>query len=100
LIAVSYPNIAARRKATLSQPTSKDCPLTSREKDVLKLIADGYTSEGAAKILHISRKTLEAHRNRIMLKLGIHHLAGLVRYAISIGLTTAEANPELDQIRH
>jgi DNA-binding NarL/FixJ family response regulator len=67
---------------------------------VLKLLADGYTNEGAAQALNLSRKTIEAHRNRIMLKLNIHNLAGLVMYAIQIGLTTAEEDPELDQIRH
>ncbi len=84
----------------MPQSPDKKSPLTAREREVLKLLADGYTNEGAAQALNLSRKTIEAHRNRIMLKLNIHNLAGLVMYAIQIGLTTAEEDPELDQIRH
>jgi DNA-binding NarL/FixJ family response regulator len=84
----------------LSQEQDKKNLLTAREKEVLKLIADGYTNEGAAKKLQISRKTIEYHRRNICEKTGIESLAGLVKYAILMGLTTVEANPELEQIRH
>jgi DNA-binding NarL/FixJ family response regulator len=60
--------------------------LTRREREVLQHIANGYTSPQIAQILYISRKTVENHRQNIMKKLNIHDTAGLVRYAIKIGL--------------
>ena len=60
--------------------------LTRREREVLQHIANGYTSPQIAQILFISKKTVENHRQNIMKKLGIHDTAGLVRYAIKIGL--------------
>jgi DNA-binding NarL/FixJ family response regulator len=62
-------------------------PLTSREKQVLQLIAEGQSTKEAAANLGISAKTAESHRTRIMRKLDIHEVAGLVRYAIRSGLT-------------
>ena len=63
-------------------------PLTDRENEVLKYLVDGYSNEEAAEFLKLSRRTVEAHRARIMLKLQIHDLAGLVKHAIRSGLTT------------
>jgi two-component system response regulator NreC len=62
-------------------------PLTSREKQVLQLIAEGKTTKETAADLGISVKTAESHRTRIMQKLDIHETAGLVRYALRLGLT-------------
>ncbi len=62
-------------------------PLTARERQVLQLIAEGKTTKEAAVVLDISVKTAESHRTRIMHKLNIHETAGLVRYAIRLGLT-------------
>lgn len=61
-------------------------PLTSRERQVLQLIAEGKTTKEVAQLLGISFKTAESHRTRIMAKLDIHETAGLVRYAIREGL--------------
>jgi two-component system, NarL family, response regulator NreC len=61
-------------------------PLTSREHQVLQLIAEGKTTKEVAALLGISVKTAESHRMRIMTKLDIHETAGLVRYAIRQGL--------------
>lgn len=60
--------------------------LTSRERQVLQLVAEGKTTKEIAVVLGISVKTAESHRTRIMKKLGIHETAGLVRYAIRQGL--------------
>ncbi len=60
--------------------------LTNREREVLQLIAEGHTSKEIAVLLYISVKTVENHRANIMRKLDIHETAGLVRYAIKIGL--------------
>lgn len=64
--------------------------LTPRQREVLQLIAEGYTSQDIADRLHLSLRTVENHRRQIMERLDIHDLAGLVRYAIRIGLITAE----------
>ena len=61
-------------------------PLTPRERQVLQLIAEGYSSKEVASVLNISVNTAETHRNRILEKLNIHETAGLVRYAIRRGL--------------
>ena len=60
--------------------------LTKREREILQYIAEGFTSPRIAQTLFISRKTVENHRANIMEKLNIHDTAGLVRYAIKIGL--------------
>lgn len=56
--------------------------LTQREVEVLTLVAQGRTSRQAARVLSISTRTVEHHRQRMMLKLGIRDVAGLTRYAL------------------
>ncbi|MCC5943185.1 MAG: response regulator transcription factor [Balneolaceae bacterium] len=56
--------------------------VTKREKEILKLIVDGYTSAEIAKMLYISTRTVETHRSNLMNKLGIKNTAALVRYAM------------------
>jgi DNA-binding NarL/FixJ family response regulator len=63
--------------------------LTPRERQVLQLIAEGRTTKEIAQILQRSAKTADAHRTRLMEKLDIHQVAGLVRYAIRKGLIQA-----------
>ena len=60
--------------------------LTPREREVLKLIAEGNTNQDIAELLCLSRKTVETHRSNIMDKLGLHKVTDLVRYAIREGL--------------
>jgi DNA-binding NarL/FixJ family response regulator len=60
--------------------------LTNREREILQLIAEGHTSKEIAAMLYISVKTVENHRANIMKKLDIHETAGLVLYAVKIGL--------------
>jgi DNA-binding NarL/FixJ family response regulator len=60
--------------------------LSPREREVLELVALGHSSPQIATVLDISVKTVENHRSAIMAKLDIHHLAGLVRYAVRTGL--------------
>lgn len=64
-------------------------PLSSREHQVLQLIAEGKTTKEIAGILGMSAKTAESHRARIMKKLDIHETANLVRYAVRHGLIEA-----------
>jgi DNA-binding NarL/FixJ family response regulator len=61
-------------------------PLTSRERAVLQLVAEGRTSKEIAETLTLSSKTVETYRSRLMEKLEIHEIAGLVRYAIRQGM--------------
>jgi DNA-binding NarL/FixJ family response regulator len=61
-------------------------PLTPRERQVMQLIAEGSTTKEVAKVLSISFKTAESHRNHIMKKLGIHDVVALMRHAIQAGL--------------
>ena len=64
--------------------------LTPRQREVLKLIADGHSTKQIAQILKISVKTVETHRMLLADRLDIHHTAGLVRYAIKAGLVQLE----------
>ena len=61
-------------------------PLTPRERQILQLVAEGNTTKEIARLLNVSFKTAESHRNHIMKKLDIHEVAGLVRYAIRKGM--------------
>jgi DNA-binding NarL/FixJ family response regulator len=61
-------------------------PLTSREREVLQLVAEGKSTKEVAGLLGISFKTAESHRTRILKKLDLHETAGLVRYAVRRGL--------------
>lgn len=61
-------------------------PLTPREKDVVKLIAEGHTADEIAQTLHISVKTVDRHRSNVLEKLGLRHRVDLTRYAIRRGL--------------
>ena len=67
--------------------------LTSREAEVLQLIAEGRANKQIADELGISIKTVEKHRQRVMNKLNIHDIAGLTRYAISKGIVEGSARP-------
>jgi len=60
--------------------------LTDRERDVLKLVAEGYTTQEIAHMLVVSPKTVEGHRTNIMAKLGIHNRIELVKYALRKGI--------------
>jgi len=65
---------------------SRNNRLTSREVEVLQLIAEGKANKEAAAELGISMKTIEKHREHLMRKLNIHDTAGLTRYAIGAGI--------------
>ena len=61
-------------------------PLTPREQEVVKLIAEAHTNAQIAEILHLSEKTVESHRANLLRKLGMRDRVELVRYAIRRGL--------------
>ena len=60
--------------------------LTDRELEVFRLIGEGHSTRQIAEKLHISVKTVETHRMALMTRLGVKDVAGLVRYAVKIGL--------------
>lgn len=64
--------------------------LSPRQREVLRLIAEGKTTKQIAQLLEISVKTVETHRAQLMERLDIHDVAGLVRYAIIVGLIEVE----------
>lgn len=86
-----YPSVARLLVEDLAQRRDlgndrRRSPLTPREEEVLKLIAEGYSSREIAETLVISCKTVERHRENIMHKLNLHNRVALVRYAIDKGL--------------
>jgi DNA-binding NarL/FixJ family response regulator len=97
------PSIAKRlrqkdREAALGgQPVTKTSRLTSREAEVLQLLAEGHANKQVAAELSVSIKTVEKHRHQAMKKLNIHDIAGLTRYAISKGCVACGA-PRLDRL--
>ncbi len=64
--------------------------LTRREREVLTLVAEGYTSRDIARMLRLSIRTVESHREHLSRKLGIHTVAGLTRFAVANGLVEAD----------
>ena len=64
--------------------------LTPRQREILTQIAQGNPTRGIARALNISVKTVESHRSKLMERLGIHDVAGLVRFAIRMGLVKIE----------
>lgn len=63
-------------------------PLTVREREVLQLVSEGKSTKVIARDLHVSSKTIESHRKRLMDKLHMHSIAELTKFAIRQGLTT------------
>jgi DNA-binding NarL/FixJ family response regulator len=87
------PAIAKRMNDNLSKPRDRDglikanaSRLTTREAEVLQLVAEGSANKQVAAELGISIKTVEKHRQHLMDKLNIHDTAGLTRYAIATGV--------------
>ncbi|RPJ81083.1 MAG: DNA-binding response regulator [Acidobacteria bacterium] len=74
-------------QAYLSNAAAPPDPLSGREREVLQLIAEGKTMKEIGSVLGISPRTAETHRARIMYRLNIHDLAGLIRYAMEHGLS-------------
>lgn len=87
-----YPSVAAAlidsyRRQVEEEPYDR---LTSREREILKLIAEGKSSREIAKKLYISLKTVMGHRTNIMSKLDIHNRTELIKYALRKGLVSMD----------
>ncbi len=87
---VAAPPAPAARAETPTGALRSTYQLTPRQRDVLRLIAEGYTTKEIAQQLHLSAKTVDAHRTQLMHELDIHEIAGLVRYAIRSGLVSTD----------
>jgi len=75
-----------RSLARSRRPRPRNARLTSREVEVLQLVAEGKVNKETAAELRIGLKTVEKHREHLMVKLNIHETAGLTRYAIKAGI--------------
>jgi DNA-binding NarL/FixJ family response regulator len=78
----SYLNRVSPQQSPLEQ-------LTSRQREILQLIAEGRSTKEIAFLLNVSIKTVETHRSQLMERLDIHDVPNLVRYAIRVGLVTS-----------
>lgn len=74
----------------LRNENTTDDMLTPRQREVLKLLAQGQSSKEIARLLELSVKTVDTHRTQLMKQLDIHEVTGLVRYAIRVGLITSD----------
>ena len=83
-----YSPLLSSRLADLASHRGEKDPLTKREKEVAKLLAEGKSSKEIAKVLYISIYTVRRHRDNIMRKLDLKGLAELVRYAMDQGYTS------------
>ena len=99
---IRCPSMAERIKGEVAHMPPRNVPrasgqpstrptLSSREVEVLRLIAEGYANKQIANELAISIKTVEKHRQRMMGKLNLHDTAGVTRYAIATGVVEAIA---------
>ena len=70
--------------------TASTSVLSAREREVLQLIAEGWSTKQIASHLYVSIKTIETHRRQIMKKLDLHNIADLTKYAVREGLTSIE----------
>lgn len=85
--AVSRPVITDYAERASRDPVGR---LTPRQREILQLIAEGYSTKEIAAKLSLSAKTIETHRAQLMHRLDIHDVAGLVRYAIRAGVASSE----------
>jgi len=85
---IAHELIQASHKEKSTWPSD---PLTIREREILKLVAEGISNRGIADLLYISIRTVEHHRANIMKKLNIKNTANLIKYAVRMGYTSETA---------
>jgi DNA-binding CsgD family transcriptional regulator len=86
---VEIADIKSAKKEAITHPQLEQ--LTFRQREILQLVARGHTTKQIADLLRLSVKTVEAHRLRLMRRLKIDNVPGLVRFAIRTGLVSSEA---------
>ncbi len=80
--------------------SARAASLSRRDAEVLQLIAEGYCTKQIAGLLFISKKTAEAHRQKLMNKLNMHRIATLTRYAVSRGVIESNPSPHWPAAAH
>ena len=80
-----------RSRNSIAKKNDDEIPITQREMQVLKLIAQELSSKEIAQMLFISQRTVDTHRGNLLLKLGLKNTASLVNYAISKGFVKSPA---------
>lgn len=85
------PGVAALLRNVVANPSASSSSdlLTDREREILQLVAESYSTKEIAAKLNISVKTVDNHRTNLMRKLNLHDVASLTRYAFEIGLIDA-----------
>lgn len=83
--AISKTDLAAARDSAQASPLAR---LSTRESEVLQLVVEGKASAEIAGLLHLSPKSVDTYRNRVMKKLGTKDVTALVKFALQHGLTT------------
>ena len=79
--------IAARAsEAAAGQPADPMAALSARERQIMRMVVAGMSSAAIGLELHLSPKTVDTYRSRLMAKLGVHDLANLVRVAVRLGV--------------
>lgn len=78
------------RSESKTADRNTDAPLTARQRELLQLIAEGQTSKEIAALLQLSTNTIETHRRRLMARLAVHDIAGLVRAAFRLGVIASD----------
>lgn len=73
------------------EPPAPEVPLTPRQREVLGLLAEGHSAKDIATLLHISSRTVEFHKYRMMTLLGLRSSAALIHYAIQQGVASSDA---------
>lgn len=85
-------------RARASEQVTGGTTMTSREREVLQLIAEGYTNQGIANELYVTVKTVEAHRAHLMTKLHARNRTDLIRYAIRKGVIRLDSIEEAERL--
>lgn len=82
------PAVAELLRSAVAQPQKNSAadPITDREREVLRMVAESHTTREIAAKLAISGKTVDNHRTNLMRKLNLHDVASLTRYALEVGL--------------
>jgi DNA-binding NarL/FixJ family response regulator len=83
------PSVSGQLVQALREPasgTAAAATLSSRQREVLQLIAEGHSTKAIGELMHISPKTVETHRAELMRRLNIRDVAGLTRFALREGL--------------
>ena len=91
------PGEEGRRISRDSPADGQPWPLSPRETEVLRLLAQGHTNQEVADHLAVSVKTIETHRSRLSDKLGLKSRAELFRFAVEVGLLEGDAAPPRDE---